>query len=99
MIDCMIGKDLWIVIGFLLVYLVTGAIYIEARRAGKWCTTLQLAMVVSVLLWPEFQRVHPLLGRLPDVLWWSATVVALVAAVVQARVFLIPISIAFSPEG
>ena len=76
-----IGKDLFVVIGFLLVYLVTGEIYIRARRAGKWCTALQLAMVVSVLLWPELQRLGRPFGRLPDLLWWSATVVAVVATV------------------
>ncbi len=76
-----IGKDLFVVIGFVLVYLVTGQIYIKARQAGKWCTVLQMAMVVSVLLWPELQQLSELLGRLPDVLWWSATVVAVIAAV------------------
>ncbi|MBN1341207.1 MAG: CDP-alcohol phosphatidyltransferase family protein [Phycisphaerae bacterium] len=76
-----IGKDLFVVTGFLLVYLVTGRIYIEARRAGKWCTGLQLAMVVAVLLWPELERLGEPLGRLPDLLWWSATGVALIAAV------------------
>lgn len=76
-----IGKDLFVVVGFLLVYFVTGRILIQARRAGKWCTTLQLAMVVAVLLWPEFDSLSTLLGYLPDVLWWLATVMAVVAAV------------------
>jgi CDP-diacylglycerol--glycerol-3-phosphate 3-phosphatidyltransferase len=76
-----IGKDLFVVVGFLLVYLVTGRVFIRARRAGKWCTMLQLAMVVSVLLWPEFVRLAWPLGRLPDLLWWSATVVAVIAAI------------------
>jgi CDP-diacylglycerol--glycerol-3-phosphate 3-phosphatidyltransferase len=81
-----IGKDLFVVIGFVLVYLVTGRIYISARRAGKWCTTLQLGMVVSVLLWPELNRLGKPFGFIPDVLWWSATIVALVAAVDYYRV-------------
>jgi cardiolipin synthase len=76
-----IGKDLFVVIGFLLIYLVTGEVYIRARRAGKWCTAVQLAMVVAVLIWPELDRLSPVLGRLPDLLWWSATVLALLAAV------------------
>jgi len=76
-----IGKDLFVVVGFLLVYLVTGRIFISARSAGKYCTVVQLAMVVAVLLWPDFQRVSEVLGRLPDLLWWAATVLAVVAAV------------------
>jgi len=76
-----IGKDLFVVVGFLLVYLVTGRLFIRARVAGKWCTALQLAMVVAVLLWPEFNRLGWLFGRLPDLLWWSATVVAVIAAI------------------
>lgn len=76
-----IGKDLWVVIGWFLLYVVTGRIYLRARWAGKWCTTLQLAMVVSVLLWPELCWVSRSLGRLPDVLWWSATVMAVIVAI------------------
>ncbi len=76
-----IGKDLWVVIGFLLVYLVTGDVFIRARRPGKWCTALQLAMVVAVLIWPELHAISWVLGRLPDALWWSATALALVTVV------------------
>lgn len=76
-----IGKDLWVLIGWFLIYLTTGEIFIHPRRPGKWCTALQLAMVVAVLLWPELHRLHPALGYLPDVLWWSATVAAVLAAV------------------
>ena len=76
-----IGKDLFVLVGFLLLYLVTGEVFIRARRAGKYCTALQMAMVVSVLLWPELRRLGRPVGRLPDVLWWSATVLAVVTAV------------------
>ncbi len=76
-----IGKDLWVLIGWFLIYLTTGEVFIHPRRAGKWCTALQLAMVVAVLLWPEMRRIHPVLGYLPDILWWSATAAALFAAV------------------
>jgi len=76
-----IGKDPFVVVGFLLVSLVMGQVFIQPRRAGKWCTGLQLAMVVSVLLWPELRGLAAPLGRLPDLLWWSATVVAIMAAI------------------
>jgi CDP-diacylglycerol--glycerol-3-phosphate 3-phosphatidyltransferase len=76
-----IGKDLFVVVGFILVYVVTGQVFIRAQRSGKWCTGVQLAMVVSVLLWPDLKRLAAPLDRLPDLLWWAATVLAVVAAI------------------
>ncbi len=76
-----IGKDLMVVVGFLVIYLVTGKIYIEARRFGKRCTAVQLAMIVAVLLWPDLKRIAWPLGYLPDTLWWGATGLALLAVV------------------
>lgn len=81
-----IGKDLWVIVGFLLVYLATGIILISPRRPGKWSTALQLATVVAVLLWPELNGLSSVLGRLPDVLWWSATAMAMLAALDYYRV-------------
>ncbi|MFQ6047999.1 MAG: CDP-alcohol phosphatidyltransferase family protein [Phycisphaerae bacterium] len=72
-----VGKDLIVVIGFLLIYLALGRIFIYPRPAGKACTSVQFAMVVAVLLWPNLPSG---LRRLPDVLWWAATVLAVLAA-------------------
>jgi len=81
-----IGKDLFVVVGFILVYLVTGQVFIRAQRSGKWCTGIQLATVVSVLLWPDLKRLAHILTWLPDVLWWTATVLAVTAAIDYYRV-------------
>ena len=73
-----VGKDLIIVVGFCLIYIITSRVYIEARRSGKWCTAVQLLMVIAILLSPNF--VGPL-RWLPTVLWWVASVLAVVAVV------------------
>lgn len=74
-----VGKDLTIVTGFCIIYFITSRAYIDARGWGKWCTTVQLLMIISVLLFPNLPAQ---LRLLPNVLWWAATVLA-VAATVQ----------------
>jgi CDP-diacylglycerol--glycerol-3-phosphate 3-phosphatidyltransferase len=77
-----ISKDLGVLLGFVLVYFVTGRLYTEVRRLGKWCTTFQLLMVLSVLVWPDLPAaLHPL----PAALWWSATVLAAAALLDYVR--------------
>jgi CDP-diacylglycerol--glycerol-3-phosphate 3-phosphatidyltransferase len=73
-----IGKDLLVVVGFCIVYLITLRTCISPRRPGKLCTCAQLAMVFAVLLRPDLPS---FLRRLPDVCWWTATALAVVAAV------------------
>lgn len=48
-----VGKDLLVSIGFAVVYLSTTRVHIQPRRLGKWCTTVELVMVLAMLLWPE----------------------------------------------
>lgn len=78
-----IAKDLCVMIGFVVIYLLTGRVLIEVHRLGKWCTTVQLVMVLSVLLWPDLP---PAMEKLPVVLWWLATVLAVAAALYYVRV-------------
>jgi len=78
-----IGKDLIVLIGFLVVYISTGRVFIEARRLGKWCTTVQLVLVLSMLVWVDLPG---LLGHLPRVLWIAATALAVLAALDYIRV-------------
>ncbi|HSW46275.1 MAG TPA: CDP-alcohol phosphatidyltransferase family protein [Phycisphaerae bacterium] len=73
-----IGKDIIIVLGFCLIYLITSRVYIDPRWTGKWCTTLQLSMVISVLLSPDLPR---WLTLLPKLLWWVASVLAVVTVI------------------
>ena len=71
-----IGKDLLVSVGAMVVYLMTGAAFIEARPLGKWCTTVQLLLVLAMLLWLDLPA---WLTRLPEVLWVAATILSAAA--------------------
>lgn len=73
-----IAKDLAVIVGFCIIYIVTSRACISPRRPGKLCTTAQLAMVFAVLLYPDLPA---FLNRLPDVCWWIATGLAVVTTV------------------
>ncbi len=77
-----VGKDLVVILGFMLIYLTTGRTVVRPRGVGKACTAVQFAMVVAVLLWPDLPSP---LRRVPDVLWWAATVLAVMAAIDYIR--------------
>ena len=78
-----IGKDLVVLLGFLLIYLSTGRVFTEPRAAGKACTVVQFGMVVAVLAWPDLPGA---MGWLPNALWWSATLLAGIAVADYTRV-------------
>ncbi len=80
-----IGKDVLIVIGFILVYLITSQIHIVPVWAGKLATPLQLAMVAAVLVAPELAEILPGYRWFLRVLWWSAAGAAVLAALIYIR--------------
>ncbi len=80
-----IGKDILITLGFLIVYLITSQIHIVPVWAGKLATTLQLGMVTAVLVAPELARVFPGYRGFARVLWWSAGAAAVLAALIYIR--------------
>jgi len=80
-----IGKDLFLVIGFIIVYLITSQIRIAPVFAGKLATALQLVMVAGVLLGPEISVVIPAWRRVLSVLWWSAVGMAILATLIYIR--------------
>jgi CDP-diacylglycerol--glycerol-3-phosphate 3-phosphatidyltransferase len=73
-----VSKDIIIVIGFCIIYFFTARPYIDPRLSGKWCTTLQLAMVIAVLLSPNLPGT---VKHLPVILWWAASVLAAITVV------------------
>lgn len=73
-----IGKDLVVSIGFTLVYLSTGRVFIRPRLVGKCCTVIQTSLVLSMLLWVDLPVWA---GYLPKFLWWLATILAALAAI------------------
>lgn len=56
-----VGKELWVIVGFIVIYLVTDRFRVHPTSAGKAATVGQLAMVGFVLAAPDFNR---LVGRL-----------------------------------
>ncbi|MHC4647324.1 MAG: CDP-alcohol phosphatidyltransferase family protein [Planctomycetota bacterium] len=80
-----IGKDLFLLIGFVILYLITGQIRIAPVFAGKAATALQLSMVAAVLVAPEASRLLPGWHWFLWVLWWSAAGTAILATLIYIR--------------
>jgi len=80
-----IGKDVLITIGFVLVYFITSQLLIAPVRIGKIATALQMSMVATILLAPEFMRLVPGWIWLLRVVWWSAAASAVLATLVYVR--------------
>ena len=80
-----IGKDILITIGFLVMYLITSHAHIVPVFAGKLATALQLSMVIAVLVAPDLAGVIPGYHGFVHVLWWSAAAAAVIAALVYIR--------------
>lgn len=57
-----VGKDLWVIMGFVVVYLVTDRFRICPGLAGKVSTACQLGMVVLFLIAPDLNRFGGHLG-------------------------------------
>lgn len=52
-----VGKDLWVIIGFIVIYLVTDRFRVQPTLAGKTCTLAQAAMISLVLLAPDINAI------------------------------------------
>jgi cardiolipin synthase len=80
-----IGKDLFLLIGFVIVYLITSKIHIAPVFIGKLATTLQLSMVAGILIGPEVSRLLPGWIWFLRILWWSAAGTAILATLIYIR--------------
>lgn len=97
MIVAAIGKDLLVVVGFVLVFFLTHKVLIRPSPVGKVCTALQLCMVVFVLCVPDLnswvlapligaERAHSWLYGAVFALWVSSAALAVAAAIDYARI-------------
>jgi len=85
-----IGKDLFVVLGFLVLFLSTGKIFIQPGKIGKACTASQMTLVLMVLAGPDLVVVQKpallawtcyYLGWYgPKILWVVCTALALATA-------------------
>ncbi len=80
-----IGKDLFLLIGFTIIYFITSRIHIVPVFIGKLATTLQLSMVAGILIAPEVSGVLPWWIWFLRVLWWSAAGTAILATFIYIR--------------
>jgi CDP-diacylglycerol--glycerol-3-phosphate 3-phosphatidyltransferase len=80
-----IGKDLFLLIGFLTIYFITSQVRIIPALIGKVATFLQLSMVTAILIAPEISRFVPGWIWFLRVLWWSAAGTAILATLIYIR--------------
>ncbi len=80
-----IGKDLLLLLGFVIIYLITSHVHIVPIFAGKAATVLQLSMVAAVLLAPDIHPHLPLWRDFAQLLWWSAAGLAVATTLVYIR--------------
>jgi cardiolipin synthase len=80
-----IGKDLFLSIGFVIIYFITSRFFIAPAFIGKIATTLQLSMVTGILIAPEVSAFAPGWIWFLRVLWWSAAVTAILTTLIYIR--------------
>jgi cardiolipin synthase len=80
-----IGKDLFLLIGFVVVYFVTSQFLIAPALIGKIATALQLSMVAGILIAPEASGLLSGWIWFLRVLWWSAAGTAILATLLYIR--------------
>lgn len=80
-----IGKDLFLLIGFVIVYFITSQIRIKPVFLGKTATAFQLAMVAGILIAPEVSSVLPGWIWFLRFLWWTSAITAIGATLVYIR--------------
>lgn len=80
-----IGKDLLLLIGFVIIYFITSKLYIAPVLVGKILTWLQSSMVAAILLAPEISAIFPGWIWFLRFLWWSAAGTAVLATLIYIR--------------
>ncbi len=77
-----IGKDVLLLIGFVIVFFITGKLRIVPLFTGKLSTAIQLSMIAAILIAPEVSAVLPVWIVILQVLWWSSAIAALMATLI-----------------
>jgi cardiolipin synthase len=80
-----IGKDLFLLIGFVIIYFITFQVRIVPVFIGKVATFLQLSMVAAILLAPEISSFVPGWIWFLRVLWWTAASTAILSTLIYIR--------------
>lgn len=85
-----VGKDLWVLLGFVVVYLVTDRFRVHPTWAGKFATFGQLVMVIAVLVGPDLDRVAAPFGAwLAQTLMVAVAILSILAVISYTRLGLL----------
>lgn len=77
-----VGKDLLLLLGFVITYFLTVQIHIRPVWAGKASTFFQIVMVFSILIGPEAVCWIGVWSIVTAIFWWTAAFCAVVATFV-----------------
>lgn len=77
-----VGKDVLLLLGFLVTYLLTVQVHIRPVWAGKASTFLQIVMVSSILIGPEMAGWIHFWPLVTAITWWTTGVCAILATFV-----------------
>ncbi len=80
-----IGKDIFLLLGFMVLYFMTFQIKIFPATIGKIATALQLSMVAGILIAPEASAVFASWIWLLRTLWWAAAGTAIIATLIYIQ--------------
>ena len=80
-----IGKDLILLMGFIVIYLNVNKVHIVPVNTGKFSTFIQLTMVTAILIAPEMSKLIPYWIYILKLLWWTTALMAILATFVYIR--------------
>jgi cardiolipin synthase len=80
-----IGKDLFLLLGFLILYFLTFQVKLIPAPIGRMATVLQLSMVAAILIAPEASKVLTGWIWFLSFLWWSAATTAIITTLIYIR--------------
>ena len=90
-----VGKDLWVILGFIVIYLVTDRFRVHPITPGKVAACAQLVMVGLFLIGPDLNALYPGLGtRLATVGSWIVVVLSVIAGIGYTK-----LGLSFLAEG
>lgn len=77
-----IGKDILLLLGFIVLYLMTAKVHVVPGFIGKFAAFLQLSMVAAILIAPEMSKLTAYWIYVCRILWWSAAATAVLATLI-----------------
>ena len=80
-----IGKDLFLLLGFLILYFLTFQVKLIPAFIGRIATVFQLTMVAAILIAPEISKVLTGWIWFLRFLWWSAATTAIITTLIYIR--------------